>query len=383
MSCMWDPHSNEWLISKFKKYAELRNRGSAYYSEKYQLYVMTRYEDVFFILNNPDIFSSAKGNLIVEQPERFGNTLGASDNPTHNDYKNIVRNAYNKNNIQRIAGLFSEKANNYFTDKPTYDLSDITEELSAWVVAEFLNFPLDKDQVKNIVLNTQRKSPSARLEDSIKGQHNSYPILISTISQKVPALGPGIYDDYINNNPKNLDVFSLIVGPMISGASSMIGALQFLTLDLYRENQLDILLSDRSLIPKAVDESLRFHASTGRFSRTVTKDITMHGIDLKPGDRVAACLESANRDPNKFTNPDRFDIYRDTTGSLAWGHGVHACIALAVSRAILCSYLEILLDKIGKYEIITNNSDLKYIMTASGNDDMISNIMMRRDYGKS
>jgi cytochrome P450 len=372
----FDPHSNEWLIKKFEIYKNLREQDTAYWSDKYKMFVFTRYADVHFILNNPNLFSSSKGNLIVEHLDRFGKTLGASDNPTHDVYKNIVKDAYSKNNIKRVSDLFAEKANEHFSDKSELNISEITEDLSAWVVAEIINGPLDKKTAKDIIIDTQRNNPLA-VQNGIP-YHKAYVPYLTCLSNKEPAPGPGIYNDYLNNKPEKLDVFSLIAGPMISGASSLTGALQFLTLDLYRENQLDILLNDRSLIPNAVNESLRFHASTGRFSRTVTQEFNLHDINLKPGNRVAACLESANRDPNKFPNPDKFDIYRDTTGQLAWGHGVHACIALAISRAILCSYLEILLDKIGKYEILTKNEDLKYIMTYSGNDDMISNLIMRR-----
>jgi cytochrome P450 len=193
----------------------------------------------------------------------------------------------------------------------------------------------------------------------------------------LPAPGPGIYHDYITNNPNNVSAISLFTGPTLSGASSFTGALQFLTLDLYRENQLEAVYNDRSLIPKAVNESLRFHASTGRFSRTVTTEVELHGVKLKPGDRIALCLESANRDPAKFVDPDKFILDRDTTG-VAFGHGLHACIALAISKASMIAYLDILLTKMGKYKVLTANKDLEYLITASGNDDMISNIIISK-----
>jgi cytochrome P450 len=138
------------------------------------------------------------------------------------------------------------------------------------------------------------------------------------------------------------------------------------------------VLNDRSLIPKAVNESLRFHASTGRFSRTVITEVELHGVKLKPGDRVALCLESANRDPDKFPDPDKFILDRDTTG-VAFGHGLHACIALAISKAAMNAYLDVLLTKMGKYKVLTANKDLEYLITASGNDDMITNIIISKD----
>lgn len=382
----FEPQSNEWLLNKHKIYEELRNSETAYWSEKYNLYVMTRYDDVYHILNNPDIFSSAKGNLLIEDPRRFGTTLGASDNPIHNDMKNIVKNAYSKDNIKRVSKLFAEKATEHFENKIEVNISDITEDLSAWVSAEIINLPLYKPYVKDIVIQSQKYNPFSTSKDTIENFTENYEKLLGNYRKivdatrnRISATGPGIYKEYLNNNPKKIDEFSLMIGgPMVSGAGSLISALQFLTLDLYRENQLDILLRDKSLIPLAVNESLRFNTSTGRFSRTVLKEITLHNINLKPGDRVAACLESANRDPKKFENPNKFDIYRDNAAHLAWGHGVHACIALAISKEILSVYLDILLDKIGKYEILTKNSDLRYKISGSGNADIISNIILKK-----
>lgn len=382
----FEPQSNEWLLNKHKIYEELRNSETAYWSEKYNLYVMTRYDDVYHILNNPDIFSSAKGNLLIEDPRRFGTTLGASDNPIHNDMKNIVKNAYSKDNIKRVSKLFAEKATEHFENKIEVNISDITEDLSAWVSAEIINLPLYKPYVKDIVIQSQKYNPFSTSKDTIENFTENYEKLLGNYRKivdatrnRISATGPGIYKEYLNNNPKKIDEFSLMIGgPMVSGAGSLISALQFLTLDLYRENQLDILMKDKSLIPLAVNESLRFNTSTGRFSRTVLKEITLHNINLKPGDRVAACLESANRDPKKFENPNKFDIYRDNAAHLAWGHGVHACIALAISKEILSVYLDILLDKIGKYEILTKNSDLRYKISGSGNADIISNIILKK-----
>jgi len=385
----FDPQSNEWLLNKHQIYKELRNAEKAYWSEKYNLYVMTRYDDVYYILSNPNTFSSAKGNLPIEDTYRFGNTLGASDNPIHNEYKNIVKNAYSKDNIKRIADVFREKAIEHFENKTEINISEITEDLAAWAGAETLNFPLYKTYIKDMIIESQKYNPFSvskkhieNFDDRYDSLLKHYKRLVKTTQMKIPPTGPGIYKEYIKNAPKwpdDRDDSSLYLGgPMISGTGSLIAALQFLTLDLYRENQLDIILNDRSLIPLAVNESLRFNASTGRFSRTVTKEITMHSIDLKPGDRVAACMDSANRDSNKFPNPDKFDIHRDTSGHLAFGHGIHTCIALAISRELLSVYLETLLDKIGKYEITTKNSDLIYKVSGSGTGDIITNIILNK-----
>jgi cytochrome P450 len=375
----FNPHSNEWLLNKFDIYKTLRSNEQALYSKEYNTHVITRYNDVKTALSDHETFSSAKGNLIVESNDRFEMTLGASDHPIHTIYKNIVFAAYSKDNIQRICESTKITLQRLLNKTGEFNISEIIEEISAWTTAEILNLPFEKEYIKDLVFNMQRHSSkcvSENIDDSSTVEFSK--LVLTAITESHESPGPGIYHEYMNNNPTGATVLSLFLGPCMSGASSLTGALQFLTLDLCRENQLKAILADRSLIPHAINESLRFHASTGRFSRTVTKDTTLHNVNLKAGDRVALCLESANRDPAIFSDPETFDLFRNTTGHIAFGHGVHACIALAISKAVMTVYLETLLDTISLYEIVTKNSDLKYVMTASGNDDMISNIVIRK-----
>jgi cytochrome P450 len=381
---LFNPHSNEWLLNKFEIYKELRSRDTAYYSEKYQMHVITRYDDVKFALGNPDIFSSGKGNLLIEDSIRFNKTLGASDNPRHDIYKNIVKNAYSKDNIDRIAAAFSDRARELLSPVDNLNISEIIEDLSATVTAEIINPPIKKQEVKEYVMHIQRHATGAVSENIDDTMLIKFTDLFTDmiVTNKIPSTGPGIYHEYVNNNSHNFVLLpgklapSLYIGPAFSGASSLTGSLGILTLDMFRENQIDLVYKDRTLIPALINESLRFHASTGRFSRTVTKDIMLHGVALKEGDRIAVCLESANRDPSVFPEPDRFLVHRDTSGQVAFGHGIHACIALAISKKLMQVWVELLLEIYGRYKVITNNCDLKYVMTSSGNNDMISNIII-------
>ena len=376
----FDPHSNEWLLNRFDIYKDLRTRDTAYWCEKYQLHVITRYDDVLFALNNPKVFSSAQGNLLIETGERKGKTLGASDNPLHKDYKDIVINAYSKDNIERVAKVFREKTVEHFENKTELNVSEITESISTWMAAEIMNPPVEKQVIYDLLLNTHRYHSSNVVENFDPDFDKKFQIdmVYNLIKKRRYPLGPGVYHEYLYNNPKYLDAVSLVFGNMISGLGSLTAALQYLTLDLYFEKQLDALMKDRSLIPAAIEESLRFRSGAGRFYRTVLEDITMHGVNLKQGDRVALSLESANRDSSKFDNTDRFIMSRKETKHLAWGHGVHACIAMVVSKEMMQIYLNLLLDMIGKYEILTKPSELKYMLITGGNINIMSNIMLRK-----
>jgi len=90
--------------------------------------------------------------------------------------------------------------------------------------------------------------------------------------------------------------------------------------------------ADASLIPRWVEETLRYDNSTQALARTVTEDHELHGEKILAGDRVLLLIGSANRDERVFPAADRFDIDRDTSASLAFGKGTHFCLGASLAR---------------------------------------------------
>ena len=93
------------------------------------------------------------------------------------------------------------------------------------------------------------------------------------------------------------------------------------------------LREDPSLLPGAVEELLRFtnpvnHAT----SRFTTQEVTIGGVAIAPGEWVLVALTSADRDPDRFPDPDRLDLRRDAAGHVAFGHGIHYCLGAALAR---------------------------------------------------
>jgi cytochrome P450 len=92
------------------------------------------------------------------------------------------------------------------------------------------------------------------------------------------------------------------------------------------------LVEDRSLIPSAIEELLRFEPPTPHVARYVTRDIELHGNTV-PGGSAMLCLSgSANRDDRQYAEPDRFDIHRETGQHVTFGHGIHHCLGAALAR---------------------------------------------------
>jgi cytochrome P450 len=110
------------------------------------------------------------------------------------------------------------------------------------------------------------------------------------------------------------------------------------------------LRADRSLIPTAVVETVRIESPIQWFSRVLTADHMVDGVELSRGERVILLYGSANRDDRKYASADRFDVGRDAADHLGWGHGVHACIGVHLARLEMQAILTALLDRVQHIE---------------------------------
>lgn len=361
MPDLFDPLDQDWLQNKHTYYRHLRDHRPVYWSPKYNMYVLTRYEDVRVALRDSETYSSARGNLIVESPHRFGRTLGASDNPIHDELKALVQSAYSKDRLRQVLN------GSHVAVKE--DMADATEQASALFTARLLALPVSEALVGDMIVQIQRHASQSVVQDVNDEAYAQYQALLA---QAGPAVSDGVYKCFVDGGRRYR---SLMTGPTLSGTSSTTGALQFLLLDLAANpEQYQAIRSDKTLIPAAVRESIRLSSSTGRFSRTLTADVLAHGITMPVGSRVALCLDAANRDHRAFNNPDQFDLTRSAS-SLGFGYGMHACIALFLTTAFLEDYLSKFVDQVASFEV-ENHNPRRRLMSA-GNFDVLSDLRIR------
>ena len=110
--------------------------------------------------------------------------------------------------------------------------------------------------------------------------------------------------------------------------------------------QLDAVRADRSLVTAAVEESLRWEPPVTGISRTTVADAVVGGIEIKAGTAVNTTLGSANHDPSRWDDPERFDIFRQPQAHLAFATGPHLCLGIHLARMEMRAVLERLLDRL-------------------------------------
>jgi cytochrome P450 len=148
------------------------------------------------------------------------------------------------------------------------------------------------------------------------------------------------------------DEAKLLVGILLSAAAdttvmTVSTAMRAFSLfpDQYRE-----LRRDPSLARSAFEESLRWDSPSRMAGRIAMRDVEIDGYVIPKGERCGLMFAAANRDPRKWTDPDRFDIRRDLRGNLGWGYGIHACVGRTLALLEADALLGALIKHIERFE---------------------------------
>ena len=126
------------------------------------------------------------------------------------------------------------------------------------------------------------------------------------------------------------------------------------------------VVEDRSLIPRVIDEALRFEPTGHATARLVMEDIDYHGHTIPAGSAVLLLVAAANRDPRRYAHPDVFDIHREDIQHLTFGFGVHYCLGASLARLEGRVALDELLNRFPEWDIDYEQSKLSPSSTVRG-----------------
>jgi cytochrome P450 len=148
------------------------------------------------------------------------------------------------------------------------------------------------------------------------------------------------------------EAFLYVLVLLVAGNETTTNLLGVLLVQLAQDPELFAdLKADRSLLPAAVEETARWGSPVQWVTRTATTDYRVEDVVIPRGAKTLVFYASANRDPAKFGDPDRFDIHRNTTGHLAFGHGLHFCLGAHLARLEAVTAIDCLLDEVDGLEL--------------------------------
>jgi cytochrome P450 len=126
------------------------------------------------------------------------------------------------------------------------------------------------------------------------------------------------------------------------------------------------VVADRSLLPKVVDEALRFEPTGHAVARYVLEEVDLHGTTIPAGSPILLLMASANRDPRRYAQPDVFDLHRPDIQHLTFGFGLHFCLGASLARLEGRVALDELLDRFPEWDVDLAGAQLAPTTTVRG-----------------
>lgn len=359
-----DFYSDEVIQDPYPVYAQLRELGPVVYLEKNDLYVVARYKEVSEVLLQPLRFVSSKGVSPIAKVNDIlvGSTLN-SDPPRHDKTRAVTSAPLLPGALVDIEPRLKASADQLIETlcaRGEFDaISDLAQYLPVTIVAELVGLPqaVGPDQMlkwASAAFNlfstendrtTQAFEDLKTLRDFLLEYGRPEMLAEGGWAKRIFTVGPEhgftfetctqLMRDYIN---PSLDTTISATGQIIKFFAD-------------NPSQWDLIRSDESLIPNAIEEAVRLATPIRAFTRYAIEDTEVSGQRIPAGKRVIVCYASANRDERKFVNPDAFDVTRDVHDHVGFGQGVHMCMGMHLARKEMSFLLKALRRRVTRFEL--------------------------------
>ncbi|MEU8244554.1 cytochrome P450 [Actinoplanes missouriensis] len=324
------------------------------------------YPEAAEVLSNPQIFSSNTARLLPEAGDASAGDMTQMDPPDHFKLRRLVSSAFSRKVVADHEPQVIELANQLLDEASGKDrielVNDLAYPLPVIVIAEMLGVPssdrhLFKGWVDALFEQTQQFSfadDDQRQRDVEEGLNRVRPILeylgqhaaerrrspredLLTRLVQAEVDGERLTDTEIVNFANIL----LIAGHI---TTTMSLANTVLCLDTHPEQQRAVR-ADPSLIPAAIEESLRLFSPFAASGRVTNEEVELGGKKIGANQMLYVWLAAANRDERQFPNPHAFDVSRSPNPHFGFGHGVHHCFGAPLARLQVRLALKVLLDR--------------------------------------
>jgi cytochrome P450 len=310
--------------------------------------------------------------------ERFGsfnlihrNAILEMEPPDHTRLRRLISTAFARGHVERLRPWVQELAGSLVDamversggTEAVDVLSGMAVELPVAVIAELLGVPTaDRPLLRpwsNAIVKMYEYGRTAEVEDAAERAAAEFVDYLRALAAE-RRRSPG--EDLLSHlvGVRDAEGDRLTEDELVTTCILLLNAGHEATVNvsgngllalLEHPDQLARLRDDPGLLPTAIEELMRFDSPLQLFERTATEDVEIGGITVSAGQKIAALLGSANRDPAAFDEPDTLDVGRADNPHISFGAGVHFCIGAPLARVELQASFGALLDRTSRLEL--------------------------------
>jgi cytochrome P450 len=387
---------NFYVGDPYPVFARLQREQPVYYYEPLDVFVLTKLDDIREAARQAELFSSGHGlflNDLRMMKDHVGETsvfdgffptdaehFAFADPPRHKMLRGLITPAFAVRSINDmkplIEGFVTELIAKIEPGIPIDFVAEIADKLPIMIATRLLGITAqDPEMVKDWSDALEDMNSVYTLEEIEKAKAtfatmNS--VFIEEFARQRETPGPGLVADMLaatlDGEPvseANILTYSTTV---LAAGSDTTRALLTGTMLAFADfpEQMSRLKDDRSLMPSAIEESLRWVSPARSFVRTATQDTQIRDTPIKAGQRIFLLYAAGNFDEEAFTDPHSYDVGRaNASQHVAFGFGPHMCIAAQLVRALMRIFLTQLLDNFSSVSKVEEPSAVVHVLRHS------------------
>jgi cytochrome P450 len=337
----YDPYSYEIDEDPYPVYHWLRDEAPVYRNERLDFWALSRFDDCLAALVDWKTWSSARGTVLeLMGADLSGSMIIFMDPPRQTRVRNLVSKAFTPRSIAALEPTIREIAAGWLDPLVAGGRCDIVKEFTAKlpmdVISTLLGIPPgDRDTVRGWSSDVLHRDP---------GSPKVAPRGLAAMAQMTEYFDAALAerrrrprDDMMTRlieaelageerlRDEELRAFFNLLATAGNETVTKLLATIFHLLGRHPD-QRKLLLEDPSLVPRAVDETLRYDPPSQYQGRTATRDVSLHGRTIPKGGKVAIINAASGRDERKYPDPERWDVTRRFDLHLNFGYGPHVCL---------------------------------------------------------
>jgi len=353
----FNPLSEEQLEDPYPFYAEARRDDPVFYSPAFHMWVVTRYDDARAVVGNPTLFSSRKTVDPIVPIDRAAYAVLAtgpipvpvvinSDPPNHGRFRRVLNRAFSPARMRLLEPQIREITSARIDAMEPLGQADVMPSLAFPIPAAVIARLLDVGDEHTDQLMQWGRSLIALISSALDVEQqlaaasdvvDLQRFMADLVQRKRAEPGDDLASQMLAAGEDTFTEAELVfqmTGLLVAGHETttyMIG--NAIHLLLRQAERWRAVVADPSLIPAAIEETLRADTSVPAFIRTATDDTEVGGRSIAKGDDVLVMFASANHDERRFPDAQSFDLHRASeVGHMGFGHGIHSCVGAGLAR---------------------------------------------------